>query len=142
MLPQRLTQRPSKYRLEVFQTGRCGWGVRTLVSVAGGTLAAVAGALQPRAPPCCVLPLSAQLRLAMLAAITACVHVYDPIPLLDALPRRTHSHIRHLHNPMPSLVHALPQDTIPQYAFVVMYMGEVYQREEHEHLVSLVGCRQ
>ncbi|PRW56393.1 histone-lysine N- H3 lysine-9 specific SUVH4-like [Chlorella sorokiniana] len=57
--PYRLTQRPSKYRVEVFQTGRCGWGVRTL-------------------------------------------------------------------------------DTIPQFAFVMLYMGEVYKREEHEHLVSTV----
>ncbi|KAI7845254.1 hypothetical protein COHA_001296 [Chlorella ohadii] len=57
--PCRLTQRPSKYRVEVFQTGRCGWGVRTL-------------------------------------------------------------------------------DTIPQFAFVMLYMGEVYEREEHEHLVRTV----
>lgn len=27
------------------------------------------------------------------------------------------------------------QDTIPQFSFVVMYVGEVYEREEHEHLV-------
>lgn len=32
---------------------------------------------------------------------------------------------------------ARPQDTIPQYSFVMLYMGEVYDREEHEHLVSL-----
>ena len=31
------------------------------------------------------------------------------------------------------------QDTIPQHAYVCTYIGEVYDRETHEHLVSEGG---
>ena len=47
-LPQAVTQRPPKYRLELFQTGRCGWGVRTLVRLCCGAGHGAVGQGWPR----------------------------------------------------------------------------------------------